>query len=190
MLSGLGNPEACFLSGIKVFFIEHRGYNDLQHAPRVGTMLRPIYMPSCSTETMAVPPPTTPRRGTWGGSRVAAVRRRRDGWATRVVLLCVRRPRVHSTTQLGAFGVNRCRLRHRCAVISRAQAQAAAAAWKKDGFEFHCFAAKTLGRAAKWWSSHREYKISSRLAFVWCSNYLCKILGEQQIRRGLSAPRR
>jgi hypothetical protein len=29
MLSGLGNPEACFLSGIKAFFIEHRGYNDL-----------------------------------------------------------------------------------------------------------------------------------------------------------------
>jgi hypothetical protein len=24
MLSGLGNPEACFLSGIKAFFIEHR----------------------------------------------------------------------------------------------------------------------------------------------------------------------
>jgi hypothetical protein len=30
MLTGLGNPEACFLSGIKVFFIEHRGYNDLK----------------------------------------------------------------------------------------------------------------------------------------------------------------
>jgi hypothetical protein len=30
MLSGLGNPKACFLSGIKAFFIEHRGYNDLR----------------------------------------------------------------------------------------------------------------------------------------------------------------
>jgi hypothetical protein len=29
MMSGLENPEACFLSGIKVFFIEHRRYNDL-----------------------------------------------------------------------------------------------------------------------------------------------------------------
>jgi hypothetical protein len=29
MLSGLKNPEPCFLSGIKAFFIEHRGYNDL-----------------------------------------------------------------------------------------------------------------------------------------------------------------
>jgi hypothetical protein len=29
MLTGLGHPEACFFSGIKAFFIEHRGYNDL-----------------------------------------------------------------------------------------------------------------------------------------------------------------
>jgi hypothetical protein len=29
MLSGLENPEACFLSEIKTLFIEHRGYNDL-----------------------------------------------------------------------------------------------------------------------------------------------------------------
>jgi hypothetical protein len=36
MLSGLGNPEACFLSGIKAFFIEHRGYNDLRHAAEGG----------------------------------------------------------------------------------------------------------------------------------------------------------
>jgi hypothetical protein len=36
MLSGLGNPEACFLSGIKAFFIEHRGYNDLWHAAEGG----------------------------------------------------------------------------------------------------------------------------------------------------------
>jgi hypothetical protein len=32
MLSVLGNPEACFLFGIKAFFIEHRGYDDLWHA--------------------------------------------------------------------------------------------------------------------------------------------------------------
>jgi hypothetical protein len=30
MLSDLGNPDACFLSGIKAFFIEHREYNDLR----------------------------------------------------------------------------------------------------------------------------------------------------------------
>jgi hypothetical protein len=36
MLSGLGNPEACFLSGIKAFFIEHRGYNDLRRVADGG----------------------------------------------------------------------------------------------------------------------------------------------------------
>jgi hypothetical protein len=36
MLSGLRNPEACFLSGIKAFFIEHRGYDDLRHAAEGG----------------------------------------------------------------------------------------------------------------------------------------------------------
>jgi hypothetical protein len=79
MLSGLGNPEACFLSRIKAFFIEHRGYNDLRRAAEGGTMGRPIYTPSFSTETMAVPPLTTPRRGAWGELRAVAVRRRRDG---------------------------------------------------------------------------------------------------------------
>jgi hypothetical protein len=36
MLGGLGNPEACFLSEIKAFFIEHRGYNDLRCAAEGG----------------------------------------------------------------------------------------------------------------------------------------------------------
>jgi hypothetical protein len=36
MLSSLGNPEACFLSGIKAFFIEHRGYNDLRRVTEGG----------------------------------------------------------------------------------------------------------------------------------------------------------
>jgi hypothetical protein len=36
MLSGLRNPEACFLSGIEAFFIEHRGYNDLRRAAEGG----------------------------------------------------------------------------------------------------------------------------------------------------------
>jgi hypothetical protein len=36
MLSDLGNPEACFLSGIKAISIEHRGYNDLRGAAEGG----------------------------------------------------------------------------------------------------------------------------------------------------------
>jgi hypothetical protein len=63
MLSGLGNPEACFLSEIKAFFIEHRGYNDLRRATEGGYDAA-AYTPSCSTETMAVPPTMTPRMGT------------------------------------------------------------------------------------------------------------------------------
>jgi hypothetical protein len=57
---------------------------------------------------------------------------------------------VRSSPRLGTFGVNRCCLWHRCAAISRAQAMAAAAAWIKDGLEFLCFAAKTVGCDAKW----------------------------------------
>jgi hypothetical protein len=108
MLTGLKHPEACFLSRIKAFIIEHRG-TKISGAPlRVGMMRQPIYTPSCSTETMAVLSPMTPRTCTWGWSRVAAVRRR-DGWTTRGVCLCARRSRMRSTTRLGAFGVNRCR---------------------------------------------------------------------------------
>jgi hypothetical protein len=36
MLSGLGNLEACFLSGIKALFVEHMGYNDLRRATKGG----------------------------------------------------------------------------------------------------------------------------------------------------------
>jgi hypothetical protein len=36
MLTGLGHLEACFLSGIKAFFIEHMGYNDLRRAAEGG----------------------------------------------------------------------------------------------------------------------------------------------------------
>jgi hypothetical protein len=50
MLSGLGNLEACFLSGIKAFF-RNTGDKMISGAPpRVGTMRQPIYTPSCSTE--------------------------------------------------------------------------------------------------------------------------------------------
>jgi hypothetical protein len=36
MLTSLGHLEACFLSRIKAFFIEHRGYNDLWCAAEGG----------------------------------------------------------------------------------------------------------------------------------------------------------
>jgi hypothetical protein len=36
MLTGLGNPEACFFSGIKAVFMENRGYDDLWRAAESG----------------------------------------------------------------------------------------------------------------------------------------------------------
>jgi hypothetical protein len=57
---------------------------------------------------------------------------------------------MRSTPRLGAFGVNRCRLWHRCAAISHAQATEVATVWIKYGLEFLCFAAKTIGSAVKW----------------------------------------
>jgi hypothetical protein len=36
MLTGLGNTEACFLSGIKAFYIDNRGYNDVRSAAEGG----------------------------------------------------------------------------------------------------------------------------------------------------------
>jgi hypothetical protein len=146
--------EACFFSGIKAVFMENRGCNVLRRAAEGGhdaaAYLYAILL--YRDNSGATVDDTTKRymRRVAGG-----VVRRRDGWETRGVCLCARRPRVQSTPRLGAFGVNRCRLRHRCAAISRAQATTAAAVWTKDGFEFLYFAAKTIGSAAKWWSSNR-----------------------------------
>jgi hypothetical protein len=36
VLIDLGNPEACFFSGIKAVFMENRGCNDLRHATEGG----------------------------------------------------------------------------------------------------------------------------------------------------------
>jgi hypothetical protein len=107
--------------------------------PRVGTMRRPIYTPSATDNTVK----QYMSQVVGGGSR------RRDGWATRGVCLCVRRPRVRSTPRFGTFGVNLHRLQHRYAAISRAQATAAAAAYIKDGLKFLCFALNTVGYAVK-----------------------------------------
>jgi hypothetical protein len=149
MLADLGNPEACFLSGIKAFFIEHRGYNDLRRAAEGGhdaaAYLYAILLYRDIGGAAADDTAKGYMRRVAGGGSMTSSRWRE----TRGVCLCARRPRVHSTTQLRVFGVNRCRLWDKCAAIS-AQAPVVAAAWKKDGFEFLCFAAKTVGCATKW----------------------------------------
>jgi hypothetical protein len=147
MLSGLGNPEACFLSGIKAFFIEHMGYNDLWHAAE-------------------------------GGHNAAAylyaiLLYRDNGGATAddTVKGCMRRVAGSGSTTssrwLSNEGCLPLREKAACALhystwhiwgeplpppaqVRGNQALALAVAWKKDGFEFLCFAAKTVGYAAKW----------------------------------------
>jgi hypothetical protein len=148
MLTGHGNPEACFLSGIKAFFIEHRRYNDLRRAAEGGhdaaSYLCAILLYRDNGGAAADDTKGYMRRVA-GGSSTTSSR-----WLSNKGCLPLReRLRVRSTTRLGAFWVNRCRLRHRCVAIS-AQAPAAAPTWKKDGFEFLYFAAKTVGCAAKW----------------------------------------
>jgi hypothetical protein len=60
MLTGLGNPKACFLSGIKAFFIEHRGYNDLRRAAEGGHDATAYLYAILLYRDNGVPPPTTP----------------------------------------------------------------------------------------------------------------------------------
>jgi hypothetical protein len=131
----VGNLEACFLSGIKSFFIEHKGSNHLRRATEGGHDSA-VYLYAILL---------------YRDNGSAAADDTAKGYMRRVAGSgSTRRPRVCSTTRLGAFGVNRCRLRLRCTAISRVQAPVAAALWKKDGFEFLCFAAKTVGCVAKW----------------------------------------
>jgi hypothetical protein len=67
MLSGHGNPKACFLFGIKAFFIEHWGYDDLWRATEGGhdaaAYLCAILL---YRDNGGAAPLTTPRRGTRG----------------------------------------------------------------------------------------------------------------------------
>jgi hypothetical protein len=148
MLSGLGNPEACFLSGIKAFFIKHRGYDDLRHAAEGGhDAAAYLYAILLYRDNGGVAADDTAkgymRRVSGGGSTTSR-------WLSNEGCLPLRekatRALHYSTWRIWGEP----RLRHRCAAINREQAPAAAAAWKKDGFEFLCFAAKTVGCAAKW----------------------------------------
>jgi hypothetical protein len=108
MLSGLGNPEASFLSRIKAFFIEHRGYNDLRRAAEGGhdaeAYLYAILLYKDNGSAAADNTAKGYMRRVVGGGSTTSSR-----WlSNRGVCLCARRPRVRSTTRLGTFGVNRC----------------------------------------------------------------------------------
>jgi hypothetical protein len=125
MLTGLGHPEACLLSEIKAFFIEHRGYNDLRHAAEGGNdataYLYAIFLYRDNGGATANDTVKGYLRQVAGGGSTMSRWLSNEG-----CLICTGRLRLRSTPRLGAFGVNRCHLQHRCAAISRAQAPVAA----------------------------------------------------------------
>jgi hypothetical protein len=148
MLTDIGNPEACFISGIKAVFMENRGCNDLWRAAEGGhdaaAYLYAILLyrdngSAATDDTVKL----YMRRIAGGGST-------KSRWLSNEECLPLHENAAVRSTRLGTFGVNHCRLRHRCAVISRAQEMAVAAVWINDGLEFLCFVAKTIGSTAKW----------------------------------------
>jgi hypothetical protein len=110
--------------------MENRGCNDLWRGAKGGHDLAAyLYAILLYRDNGgAAANDTTKRYMRWSW---AAIVQRRDGLATRGFCLCARRPRVRSTPRLGAFGLNRCHLRHRCVATRYAQATAAVAVWIK-----------------------------------------------------------
>jgi hypothetical protein len=142
MLTDLGNPEACFFFGIKAIFMENRGCNDLRRAVEGGhNVAAYLYAILLYRDNGGAATDNTAkqymRRVAGGGSTTSRWLSNEGCLPLREKAACA----IHSSTW--RIGVNRCRLRHRCAAISRAQATAVAAVWIKDGFEFLYFAAKT-----------------------------------------------
>jgi hypothetical protein len=142
MLSGLGNPEACFLSGIKAFFIEHRGYNDLRCAAEGGhdeaAYLYAILLYRDNGGAVADDTAKGYMRRVAGGGSTTSSR-----WLSNEGCLPLRKKAAralhYSTWRIWGEPLP-----------PPTQAPTEAAAWKKDGFEFLCFAAKTVGCTAKW----------------------------------------
>jgi hypothetical protein len=149
MLIDLGNPEACFFSGIKVVFMESRGHNDLWCATEGGHDVTAYLYAILLYRTWRC------RRRRHRETVHEAGRGRRqydvEMAEQRGVSAFAREGHAcDPLLELAHLRVNRCRLRHRCAAIRRAQETAAAAAWIKDGFKFLCFVAKTVGSTTKW----------------------------------------
>jgi hypothetical protein len=146
---GIGNPEACFLSGIKAFFIKHRGYNDLRRAAEGGhDAAAYLYAILLHRDNGGAAADVTAKRY---NRRVAGGGSTTSRWLSNEGCLPLRekaaRALHYSTWRIWGEPLP---LWHRCVAISRAQAPAAAAVWKEDSFEFLCFAVKIVGCAVKW----------------------------------------
>jgi hypothetical protein len=188
MLSGLGNPEACFLSEIKAFFIEHRRYNDLRRAAEGGhdaaaylyAMLLYRDNGGAAADNIAK---GYMRRVAGGGSTTSS------RWLSNEGCLPLREKAMHalhySTWRIWGEPLPppaQVRGDQPCAGTG------GGCGVEKGWLRISLFCSADCRLRCE--MVKFAQRISSRLAFVRCSNYLCKILGEQKIRRGLSAPRR
>jgi hypothetical protein len=149
MLTGLGNLEDCSSTGIKAIFMENRGYNDLRCAAEGGhnaaAYLYAILLYRDNGGAAADDVAKWYMRRVVGGGSTTSRWLRNDGC---LPLRDMAARTIHSSTW--RIGGEPLPPPARCAEISSAQATTAATAWKKDGFEFLRFAAKTVGCAVKW----------------------------------------
>jgi hypothetical protein len=149
LLSGLGNLEACFLSGIKAFFIEHREYNDLRRAAEGGHyaaayLYAILFYRYNGGAAAADTAKGYMRRVAGGGSTTSR-------WLSNEGCLPLRekaaRSLHYSTWRIWGEPLPppaQVRGDQPCAGTG------GGCGVKKDDFEFLCFAAKIVGCAAKW----------------------------------------
>jgi hypothetical protein len=111
-LTDLGNPGACFVSGVKIVFMENRESNDLRHVTKCGhdaaAYLSAILLYRDNGGAATYDTAKRYMRRVIGGGSTISRWLRNEG-----CLPLRRRPRVQSTPRCGAFSVNPCCLRHR-----------------------------------------------------------------------------
>jgi hypothetical protein len=134
MLTGLKHPEACFLSRIKAFIIEHRGYKDLRRATEGGhdaaAYLYAILLYRDNGGAVADDTANMYMRLVAGGGSTTSRWLNNEG----CLPLCekVTHALHYSTWCIWGEPVPL----HRCAVIRRARAMTVAAAWKRMASNF------------------------------------------------------
>jgi TPR repeat protein len=150
MMSGLGNPEACFFSGIKAFFIKHRGYNDLRRAAEGGhdaaAYLYAILLYKDNGGAAADDTAKWYMRRVTGGGSTTSSRWLSNEWCLPLHEKAARALHYWTWRIWGEPLPPPAQVRgdQPCAGTGGSYDV------KKDGFEFLCFAAKTIGCVVKW----------------------------------------
>jgi hypothetical protein len=149
MLTGLGHPEACFLSGIKAFFIKHRGYDDLRCAVEGGhDVAAYIYAILLYRDNGGA---TTDDTAKWYMRLVAGGASMTSRWLSNEGCLPLRekatRALHYSTWRIWDEPLPAPAQVHDDQPYTGNDGGYDV---EKDGFEFLYFAAKTVGCAAKW----------------------------------------